>query len=67
MGSISGWGTEIPQAACCLFLSHTYYNSKLNGHVWLVVTVLDRDDRILASVQKILLDSTGINNVEEDI
>ena len=23
MGSISGWGTEIPQAACCLFLSHT--------------------------------------------
>lgn len=50
-----------------LSVPQSHYNSKLNGHVWLVVTVLDRDDRILASVQKILLDSTGINNVEEDI
>lgn len=43
------------------------YTSKLNGHVWLVVTVLDRDDRILQSAQKILLDSTGINNVWEEV
>ena len=46
MGSISGWGTEIPQAACCgqkkKSVPQSHYNSKLNGHVWLVVTVLDR-------------------------
>ena len=43
------------------------YTSKLNGHVWLVVTVLDRDDRILQSAQKILLDSNGINNAWEEV
>lgn len=74
VGSISGWGTEIPQAAwggqkrkkVCSPVTLNY-TSKLNGHVWLVVTVLDRDDRILQSAQKILLDSTGINNVWEEV
>ena len=72
VGSISGWRTEIPQAAwggqkkekVCSSVTLNY-TSKLNGHVWLVVTILDRDDRILQSVQKILLDSTGINAWEE--
>ena len=57
------WGGQKKEKVCSSVTLN--YTSKLNGHVWLVVTILDRDDRILQSVQKILLDSTGINAWEE--
>ena len=73
LGSIPGWGTKIPQAEWCgqekkkkkICSSVTLTTLQmLNGHMWLVVTVLDREDyRIFLSLQKILLDSTGIDNV----